>query len=153
MPRTDRASLIVDATPERVFAAFVDQEALLRWLPPKGATGRFEHFDLRPGGSYRLVLTFAQAGGKTTADSDVVDVRIVEVVPGARLVQAVDFASEDPAFAGTMLMTWQVSPDPGGARVEIRAEQVPDGISDEDHATGLRSSLQNLVDHLAGGAT
>lgn len=152
MPRTDQASRIVAASPERVFAAFVQEEALLQWLPPAGSTGRFEHFDLRPGGSYRLVLTFDDAPGKTTENSDVVEVGIVEVVPGERLVQAVDFASEDPAFTGTMLMTWQVSPLEAGSQVEIKAENVPDGISAEDHAAGLNSSLENLAGYVEGTA-
>ena len=149
MPRTDQAARAVAATPEQVFEAFVSEEALLQWLPPEGATGSFEHFDLRPGGSYRLRLTFERAPGKTTADSDVVRVRIVELVAGERLVQAADFDSEDPAFAGTMLMTWQVSPAPeGGALVRIRADDVPDGISAADHAAGLASSLENLATYL-----
>jgi len=58
MPRTDQASLVVDASPERVYAAFVDPDALTSWLPPHGMTARFERFDLRPGGSYRMVLTY-----------------------------------------------------------------------------------------------
>lgn len=150
MPRTDFASRTVAAPAEQVFRAFVSQEALLEWLPPAGATGRFEHFDLRPGGSYRLRLVFEDHPGKTTEDSDVVEVRIVEVVEGERLVQAVDFGSEDPAFAGTMLMTWQVSPVPEGTEVRIVAEQVPDGITAQDHAEGLASSLENLAAYLGG---
>jgi uncharacterized protein YndB with AHSA1/START domain len=149
MPRTDQAARIVAASPQQVFAAFVQKEALVQWLPPTGASGRFEHFDLRPGGSYRLVLTFEDAPGKTTENSDVVEVGIVEVVPGERVVQAVEFRSEDPSFAGTMLMTWQVVADPAGTRVEIRADDVPDGISAQDHAAGLSSSLDNLAAYLA----
>src|SRR5690242_12913252 len=99
MPRTDTASLVVPADAEAVYAAFVDPEALLVWLPPDGMSGRFEHFDARPGGSYRLVLTYdrdSPSAGKTTADSDVVSVRYVDVVPGEKVVQAVDFNSDDP---------------------------------------------------------
>jgi uncharacterized protein YndB with AHSA1/START domain len=115
-------------------------------------SGRFERFDARTGGSYRLVLTYADASnapGKATADSDIVEARFVEIVPGVRVVQAVDFVSDDPAHAGTMTMTWQVAADSGGTRVEIRADDVPAGISAEDHAVGLRSSLDNLAAYLA----
>jgi hypothetical protein len=49
---------VIAAPPEKVYAAFVDPEALLAWLPPSGMTGKFERFDLRPGGSYRMVLTY-----------------------------------------------------------------------------------------------
>lgn len=146
--RTDRGDRIVEAPVDRVFAALVDPDLLLEWLPPEGMTGRFEHVDMRPGGSYRLVLTYppgAAAHAKSTEDADVVDVRIVDVVPGERVVQAVEFQSEDPAFAGTMTMTWSVHDAHGRTRVEITATEVPRGIGAQDHADGLASSLANLA--------
>ena len=151
MARSDQASVVIAAPRERVFAALVDPEALTTWLPPDGMTGRFERFDPRPGGSYRLVLTYADASaarGKATVDSDIVEARFVDVVPGERVVQAVEFVSDDPANAGTMTMTWQVSEVAGGTRVDIRADDVPAGISAEDHAVGLRSSLANLAGYV-----
>ena len=151
MPRTDSASRVVAASPDQVYAALVDRESLERWLPPKGMTARFERFDPRPGGSYRLVLTYADASlspGKATADSDIVEARYVELVPDVRVVQEVDFDSDDPSFAGTMRMTWAVALVDGGTRVDIIAEGVPEGISAEDHATGLASSLANLAEHV-----
>ena len=151
MPRTDRASRVIAAPPGRVWAALIDPEALLAWLPPGGMTGRFERFDARPGGSYRMVLTYADASGapgKATAESDVVEARFVGIVPGERVVQAVDFVSGDPAYAGTMTMTWEVTAAGAGTRVDIVAEDVPDGISAEDHAAGLASSLTNLATYL-----
>src|SRR3954447_4744232 len=117
MPRTDTASRLIAAPPERVYAAFVDPDALLAWLPPDGMSGRFDWFDARPGGSYRLTLTYADASGapgKATADSDVIEARFVDIVPGVR----------------------------------ITAEDVPDGVSAEDHAAGLSSSLANLADYV-----
>jgi uncharacterized protein YndB with AHSA1/START domain len=148
MPRTDRASRVIAAPPERVWAALVDPRALLAWLPPGRMTGRFERFDARPGGSYRMVLSYADASGapgKATADSDIVEARFVDIVPGERVVQAVDFVSDDPAYAGTMTMTWNVAVADAGSRVDIVAEDVPDGISAEDHAAGLASSLAKLA--------
>src|SRR5215212_5210781 len=118
MARTDTGSRVIPAPPDRVYAALVDPEALTAWLPPDGMSARFEHFDARPGGSYRLVLTYADASsarGKATADSDVVEARFVHLVPGVRVVQAVDLVSDDPDHAGTMLMTWS-SPQSTPAR-------------------------------------
>lgn len=150
MSRTDRVERVLAADPDRVFRAFTDPADLVAWLPPTGMTGRFEHADIRPGGSYRLVLTYDEPGqGKTTDDSDVVEARIVDLVPGERLVQAVDFDASDPGFAGTMTMTWTVVPHPDGALVEIRADDVPRGISVADHEAGITSSLDNLAAHLA----
>ena len=153
MPRTDRASRVIAAPPDRVYAALVSPEALTAWLPPGGMTGAFERFDLRPGGSYRLVLRYADASvsrGKASADTDIVESRFIDVVPGVRVVQAVEFVSDDPAYAGTMTMTWEVAEVDGGTRVDITADNVPDGIAADDHAAGLASSLANLADYLVG---
>ena len=142
---------MIAAPPDRVYAALVDPEALTSWLPPAGMTGVLERFDPRPGGSYRMVLTYADASasrGKATADSDVVESRFIDLVPGVRVVQAVEFVSDDPAYAGTMTMTWEVTEVDGGTRVDIVAEGVPDGVAAEDHAAGLASSLVNLTKYL-----
>ena len=64
--------------------------------------------------------------------------------------QLVDFVSDDPAFVGTMTMTWSVQPSDIGTCVEFIAEHVPDGISAEDHAAGMASSLENLAAYLEG---
>jgi uncharacterized protein YndB with AHSA1/START domain len=151
MARTDVASRVIAAPPALVFAAMLDPDALMAWLPPEGMSARFERFDPRPGGSYRLVLTYSDASGapgKAAPESDVVEARYVDIVPDRRVVQAVDFVSDDPAFAGTMTMTWEVTAIEGGTRVDIVADDVPDGISREDHATGLASSLANLAEHV-----
>ncbi|MEA2684891.1 MAG: hypothetical protein QOE93_86 [Actinomycetota bacterium] len=153
MPRTDVASRVIAAPPAQVFAALLDRDALIAWLPPKGMTARFERFDPRPGDSYRLVLTYADVSGapgpgKAGPGFDVVEARYVDILPDHRVVQAVDFVSDDPAFAGTMTMTWEVTAVEGGTRVDIVADDVPDGISAEDHAKGLSSSLANLADYL-----
>jgi uncharacterized protein YndB with AHSA1/START domain len=148
MTRTDTASRVISAPVERVYAALVDPGALTVWLPPDGMSGRLERFEARPGGSYRMILTYADAStapGKTAADADVVEARFVDIVPGVRIVQAVDFVSDDPAYAGTMTMTWEVGTVDDGTRVEIRADDVPAGIRAEDHAAGLASSLANLA--------
>jgi len=146
---------VIAAPPERVYAALVDPDALRTWLPPDGISGRFDRFDARPGGSYRLILTYADASsspGKATPDSDVVEARFVDIVPGVRVVQTVEFVSDDPSYAGTMTMTWEVTAVDSGTRVEIRADDVPDGISAEDHAAGLASSLANLAVYLEKSA-
>lgn len=151
MPRTDRAKRTIDAPVGRVFTALVDRDALETWLPPRGMTARFERFDATPGGSYRLVLTYedpTESGGKSSIDSDIVEAHYVEIVPNDRVVQKVDFVSDDDAFAGTMTMTWTLRAFAGGTRVEITADDVPDATSADEHATGLTSSLANLASYL-----
>lgn len=127
----DRESLTIDAPAPRVFDALVEPTALAQWLPPSGMSGHFEHADIRPGGSYRLALTRDDPvePGKAGDGSDVVEARIAEIIPGARIVQEIDFESNDPAFLGTMTMTWTVAALQEGTHVEIMATNVPTGIS------------------------
>lgn len=147
--RTDTATRLVQASPDSVYRAFVDPEALMAWLPPEGMRGRALIFEPREGGRYRIELAFEEAGpgasGKTTERTDVTSGRFLTLVPGRLIVQTVEFDSADPAFAGTMVMTWSLEPSAGGTLVTIVAENVPPGVSAEDHAAGLASSLDNLA--------
>ncbi len=151
MGRTDQASLLIHVGRDAVFAALTSRDALLAWLPPKGMQGRFERFDMRSGGGYRLALTYddaADAPGKSSADSDVSEVRISQVDPGERLVQEIEFETDDPALQGTMLMEWRLHSVDEGTIVEIVASNVPEGIRARDHAEGITSSLANLAAYL-----
>lgn len=106
---------------------------------------------MRDGGSYRLVLTYDDASGapgKTSADSDVAEVRIARIVQGERVVQEVDFETDDPAFAETMQMEWSLRSESPGTTVQFEARDVPEGIRARDHAEGLTSSLANLAAYL-----
>lgn len=143
--RVDRAWRIIAAPPSLVYAALVDGRMVSHWLPPEGATGTLEAFDPRPGGAFRMTLRFSAGSGKTTADTDTVSGRFVDLEEGECVVQEFDFVSDDPAFAGTMRMTWGLAWCAEGTEVTVIAENVPSGISKEDHAKGLASSLANLA--------
>lgn len=149
MTRTDVASRIMRASPGAIYAAFVDPDALVKWLPPEGMKGIVHAFDPREGGTYRITLVYerpnSSAPGKSTEDSDVVEGRFLELTPNERIVQEVEFESDDPAFAGTMRMTWSLAAVPEGTEITILCENVPEGIRKEDHDAGLRSTLENLA--------
>ncbi len=151
--RTDTATRTIQASAEVLYRALTDAEARARWLPPPGMTARMERYDLRVGGGYRMVLTYDEPAadtGKSTADSDVVEATFVDLVEGERVAESIEFESDDPRFAGTMTMTWQLTPMDGGTAVSILASDVPAGIAPGDHATGMQSSLQNLAAYVEG---
>jgi uncharacterized protein YndB with AHSA1/START domain len=151
--RTDSASAVIAATAETIYRAFADPEALIAWLPPEGMSGRVLEYDFREGGRYRIELIYgdeaASVMGKTTERSDVSAGRFLSLAPGERIVQSVEFESEDASFAGEMLMTWSFEAAGAGTRVTVTAENVPPGVSEADHKAGLRSSLENLARYLA----
>ncbi|MDB5443583.1 MAG: ATPase [Phenylobacterium sp.] len=144
-----KISRIIEAPRRALYAACMDPQALAAWLPPAGMRGEMHRFEPWEGGGYRMTLAYdrpsPEARGKTTADSDTVEVRFVELVPDRRIVQAVAFETDDPAYGGTMTMTWRFADAPGGTEVAVAVENAPPGISEADHETGIRSSLENLA--------
>lgn len=146
--RTDEASRTIYASPAALYRAFEDPKAMESWLPPAGMSGEMQAFDFRDGGAYRMRLTYNDeigGSGKTSPNADEVEVRFLRLVPGRRIEQAVTFDSEDPRFSGVMRMTWCFIPAASGTEVSVRCENVPAGISAEDHAAGLASTLENLA--------
>lgn len=145
----DTASRVIHASPKRIYRALLDPEALAVWLPPKGMRGKFFSFDARVGGGYRMALIYDAPDrtepGKTSEDADIVQVHFLALVEDETIAQAVDFESDDPAFAGTMRMTWTLRADGEGTLVSIVCANVPVGITADDHDEGLRSSLANLA--------
>ncbi len=153
--RTDAAKRFMAAPADSLYRAFLDPEALMAWLPPKGMSGRILLFEPWEGGRYRIELALEGEGhgvsGKSTERTDITSGRFLALVPGRRVAQTVEFESDDSAFAGTMVMTWSLEPSAGGTRVIVTAENVPPGISAEDHSAGLSSSLENLAGFAAAG--
>jgi uncharacterized protein YndB with AHSA1/START domain len=111
--------------------------------------GRIDAFDPREGGEYRITLTYDRHDqpprGKTTEHADVTHGRFLQLVPNRQIVQSVRFESNDPRFAGEMRMTWLLEADPEGTTVSIRADDVPEGISPQDHVAGFQATLANLA--------
>ena len=148
--RIDVASRVLQATPQRIYQAWVDPMQLMTWLPPKGMQGHLDEFDLREGGRYRMTLSYKNTvhavPGKSSEHRDVVRGQFGRLIPDEQMVQFVQFESEDPSFAGTMTMTWALKPVPSGTEVTFRCEHVPPGIRPEDHVEGLQASLENLAE-------
>ena len=143
--RRDAASRHIKASPSAIYDAFVVREAVAQWLPPDGATMEIQVFEPRVGGRFRMTLIFASAPGKSTSNMDVVAGHFVELVPQQRIVQAFEFDSPDPAFAGTMTMRWVLEAVEGGTVVTVVADNVPRGISQAYHEIGMNSSLAHLA--------
>lgn len=153
--RVDSASNFIPASPAVVYAAFAEPGSLERWIPPDNMIATMLHFDFREGGSYRMRLSYRNpedGRGKTSDDADEVEVRLIKLIDGQRIEQAVTFESDDPEFSGVMRMTWTIEPKKDGTLVTIRAEDVPRGIRPEDHLAGMTSTLDNLASFLGGQA-
>jgi uncharacterized protein YndB with AHSA1/START domain len=144
-----RTSRIINARPEELYAAFVDPAALVAWLPPAEMTGVIHDFDARVGGGYRMSLFYPpnerSFRGKTSDREDMVNVRFVELAPPRRIVEAVNFASSDPAFLGEMTIVVTFEEVSGGTEVTILCKNLPPGLRAEDNEAGSRLSLEQLA--------
>src|SRR6478735_1763917 len=131
MGRTDEGSRLIKAAPETIYRACLDPASVAAWRAPKGMKAEVLAFEPRPGGAVRMALTYEtpdhERAGKTSEHTDVVEGRFVELVPDRRVVEDVEFASTDPAFAGVMRVVTLIEPAEGGARVTLRCEDVPPG--------------------------
>ncbi len=149
MERIDKASRIIRASPQVIYRALLDPAAMIVWRPPEGMHGVMYEFDPRVEGIFRMALVYNNTDhalqGKTSGDTDVATVRFVELMEDERVVEAAEFESDDPAFAGTMIITTTLVPVSGGTEVTIACSNVPSGIRPEDHYQGISSTLKNLA--------
>lgn len=147
--RVDRATRQIVAPAELVYRALTDRAAVQIWLPPTGARGVIDAFEPTPGGLFHMTLIFDTAGDtgarKSSQNTDTVKGRFLELIPKQLVRQSFTFVSDDPSFAGVMLMTWLLKPANGETLVEVSAEHVPPGISPSEHQQGMQSSLANLA--------
>ncbi|KOG43259.1 SRPBCC family protein [Streptomyces resistomycificus] len=148
MSRTDRAGRVIAAPPATVYDALLDRDSLEAWLPPEGMRGQIQRWDPRPGGGFRMVLTYldpADSPGKTSEATDVVDITFADLTPPQRVVQQAVFEADDPSYAGTMTMTWHLVGTDDGTEVTVVATHMPPGIDQAAHEAGIASSLANLA--------
>ncbi len=144
-----QVSRIIKAPRPKVYRAFLDPEAVAAWLAPDTMRVRVHTFDPREGGQFRISLTYQNpedaARGKTTGDTDTYHGRFVKLVPDELIVEAIEFESPDPSFAGEMRMTVRLADADDGTEVSLLYENVPAGIRAEDNEAGSRQSLQKLA--------
>jgi len=147
--RIDTATRTILAASRAIFRAMTDAESVASWRPPKGMHARIETFDPRPDGGYLMAFIHDDPApgvtGKSSAREDRFTGRFVEFVPFERIVEDVTFETDDPAFVGTMRMTTTLTPVSDGTRVTFSCENVPPGISADDHQTCMASTLRNLA--------
>jgi uncharacterized protein YndB with AHSA1/START domain len=149
-----RTARVIKARPEELYEAFVDPAALVDWLPPAEMTGKLHEFDARVGGGYRMSLFYPPDEnvfpGKTSDKEDMVNVRFVELSPPHRIVEAVSFVSDDPAFFGEMTLTVTFEEVSGGTEVTLEFKNLPPGLRPEDNDAGARLSLEQLARRFEG---
>ncbi len=138
MSNSVRLHRVFRAPAERLYRAFLDPDAMAKWLPPHGFTGRVHHMDARVGGSYRMSFT-----NLTTGHSHAFGGEYLELVPNERLVYTDRF--EDPNLPGEMRTSVTLRPVSVGTEADIVQAGIPDVIPAEACYLGWQESLQLLA--------
>jgi uncharacterized protein YndB with AHSA1/START domain len=138
MPSTIRLHRVLRAPPERVYRAFLDPGAMVKWLPPNGFTGTVHHMDARVGGSHRMSFT-----NFTTGKSHAFGGEYLELVPNERIRYTDKF--DDAHLPGTMQVAIGFGKVSCGTELSITQEGVPDVIPAEACYLGWQESLALLA--------
>lgn len=138
MPNTVRFHRVLRAAPERVYRAFLDADAKVKWLPPHGFTGKVHHLDARVGGSYKMSFTNFSTGKSHSFGGE-----YVELIPNQRIRYTDKF--DDPNLPGGMMTTITLKPVSCGTDLEIVQEGIPDAIPAEFCHLGWQESLTLLA--------
>ena len=129
---------VLRATPERIYRAFLDADALVKWLPPHGFTGKIHQMDATVGGTYKMSFTNFTSGKSHTFGGT-----YLELVPHARLRYTDQF--DDPTLPGEMQTTITLQQVSVGTEVRIVQEGVPGVIPAEACYLGWQESLTLLA--------
>jgi uncharacterized protein YndB with AHSA1/START domain len=138
MPSTIRLHRVLSAPPERVYRAFLDPDAMSKWLPPKGFTGKVHEMNAKVGGTYKM--SFKNFGSGT---SHSFGGKFLELVPNERLRYTDAF--DDPNLPGQMTTTVVLKKVSVGTEINVTQEGLPDAIPPEACYLGWQESLALLA--------
>ena len=138
MPNTVQLRVVLKSTPERVYRAFLDADALVKWMPPNGFTARVHQMDPKVGGSYKMSFTNFTSGKSHSFGG-----RYLELVPNERIRNTDRF--DDPNLPGEMTLTVTLKKVIVGTELNILQENLPDVIPAEACMLGWQESLALLA--------
>ncbi|MBJ6724640.1 SRPBCC family protein [Geomesophilobacter sediminis] len=138
MANTIRLHRVLRSPPERIYRAFLDPDAMVKWLPPNGFIGKVHHLDARVGGTYQMSFTNFSSGFSQSFGGE-----YLELVPNEMIRHTDRF--EDPNLSGVMQTTVTLKQVSCGTEVSIVQDGLPDVIPVENCYLGWQESLALLA--------
>jgi uncharacterized protein YndB with AHSA1/START domain len=135
---TVRLHRVLRATPDRVYRAFIDPAAMVKWLPPHGFTGTVDHVDAKVGGTYKMSFTNFGTGNSHSFGGS-----YLELVPGERIKHTDTF--DNPGLPGEMVTTISLKKVMVGTELQVVQEGIPVAIPPEACYLGWQESLTLLA--------
>ena len=137
MPNTIRLHRVIATSPEKIYRAFLEPDAMVKWLPPNGFTATVHRMDAKVGGSHKMSFrNFTTGAGHTFGGT------YLELIPGEKLRYNDKF--DDANLPGEMTVTVTLKKVMVGTEIDIVQEGVPDAIPPEACYLGWQESLDNL---------
>jgi len=137
-PNTVKLHRLIRSTPARIYRAFLDPDAMAKWLPPNGFTGKVHQMDAKVGGSWKMSFTNFTSGNSHSFGG-----KYLELVPGQRLRYTSRF--DDPNLQGEMQTTVTLRQTPFGTELNVVQENIPAAIPVEACYLGWQESLTLLA--------
>ncbi len=138
MGNTVKLHRVVKASPERIYKAFTNADAMAKWISPRGYTCNVEHLDAKVGGTFRMVFTELASGGKNSFGGE-----FLELKPHEKLRYSDKF--DDPNLPGEIIVTVLLKEVSCGTDLQITQENVPEIIPLEMCYLGWQDSLNQLM--------
>lgn len=138
MANTVKLHRVLCTKPEKIYRAFLDADAMAKWLPPHGFTGKVHHIDARVGGTYKMSFTNFSTGQSHTFGG-----KYLELVPNERIVNTDAFESAD--LPGEMRTTVTLKAVSSGTEIHVVQEGIPDAIPVDGCYVGWQQSLTLLA--------
>jgi len=129
---------IIRSAPEKLYRAFLDPDAICKWMPPYGFTCKVHHLDAREGGTYKMSFT-----NFTTGKSHSFSGKYIELIPNESIINTDEF--DDPALPGIMKTKVSFKSVSCGTELNITQEGIPDLIPVEFCYLGWQESIDLLV--------
>jgi uncharacterized protein YndB with AHSA1/START domain len=137
MPHTIKLHRVLRAPPERVYRAFLDADAMAKWIPPNGFTAKVHHMDTKVGGTFRMSFINFSSGNSISFGGE-----YLELVPHERIRYTDKF--DDPNLPGVMTVTVELKKVSCGTELHVTQEGVPEVIPAEACYLGWQESLTLL---------
>lgn len=148
-----RVSRHVAAPRSAVYRALLDPQAVAAWRVPDGMRSEVHEFDARPGGRFRVSLTYDDPGraGKSTDATDTYRGHFAELDPDRRVVEVIEFESDDAGLRTPMRLTTTLADAGAGTEVTIEHDGIPDAVPRADNEAGTRMALAGLARYVEAG--
>jgi uncharacterized protein YndB with AHSA1/START domain len=144
-----RVSRTIKASRSAVYKACIEPGVLAQWRAPDNMSAHVHAFDASEGGRFRISLTYKDSlrspAGTSSEGVDTFQGRFLELLPDEKIVEAIEFESQDPGFAGEMKVTTSFADTDEGTQVTALYEDMPAGIRQEDNRVGTEQSLRKLA--------